>query len=156
MTLKNFLILVLGIGVLVGGFYALNNYIYNEKQGDNPTPVVSMEAPTFTWRFEEADTLNGDGNPNTNVFIDAKYSDGEVISKLIQVSHGSCNELPDVDGDTLSGTKNVQCYGAGFGFVFKITKGEKSYQVMKKEFDEGSPDYSPPPQEYKVVAEFTF
>jgi hypothetical protein len=79
-----------------------------------------------------------------------------VESKLIQISHGSCNELPDVDPDSVQGTTNVQCYGAGFGFVFKITKGEKSYQVMKKEFEEGSPGYDPPPQEYKVVAEFPF
>lgn len=156
MTIKNFLILILGIGVLVGGFYALNDYIYNEKRGENPISVVSTELPTFTWRFEQAETLNGDGNPNTNVFVDAKYSDREVESRLIQVSHGSCNELPDVETDSVQGTTNVQCYGAGLGFVFKITKGENFYLVMKKEFDEGSPDYNPPEQEYKQVAEFTF
>lgn len=108
----------------------------------------------FNWRFESADTLNGDGNPNTNVFLDAKYSDGEVVSKLVQVSHASCNELPENDLDTLAGTKNVQCYGAGFGFTFKIVKGENSYEVMKKEFEEGSPDYNPPVQKYEAVDEF--
>ena len=108
----------------------------------------------FDWRFKEADSVNGDGNPNTNVFLDAKYSDGEVVSELVQVSHGSCNELPETNNDTLSGTKNVQCYGAGFGFTFKIVKGEDSYEVMKKEFEEGSPDYDPPIQDYKVVKEF--
>lgn len=108
----------------------------------------------FDWIFEEADTLNGDGNPNTNVFLYAKYDDGEVVQKLIQVSHGSCNELPDADADSVPNTTNVQCYGAGFGFTFKITKGENSYLVMKKEFEEGSPDYDPPEQEYKVVSEF--
>lgn len=154
MTLKHLLIGLLIVGALIGGFYAFNNYIYNEKQAEGPAPVVSTEPPTFAWRFEEAKTLNGDGNPNTNVFLDAKYSDGEVESKLIQVSHGSCNALPDVESDSLSGTTNVQCYGAGFGFVFKITKGEKSYLVMKKELEEGSPDFEPPVQEYKVVVEF--
>lgn len=151
--------MLLVIAGLVAGFYALNNYIYQEKQGDEvvtePLPIEDGE-PTFTWKFEPADTLNGDGNPNTNVFLDAKYSDGEVTSKLIQVSHGSCNELPDADSDSLLGTTNVQCYGAGFGFTFKITKGENSYLVMKKEFEEGSPDYDPPEQSYEVVSEFPF
>lgn len=249
MTVKHFISGIVVIGVIIAGFYILNNHIYEEKQGDgivtepyratltgvqtclphkdtsSPqtlecaigmqtdsgeyyaldfnlmsqtppeiqsgqrftasgtiTPIERLssdhwqkynvegifsvtdsvqiegrtEAPTFSWRFEEADSLNGDGNPNTNVFLNVKYSDGQTDTKLIQVSHGSCNELPDAEKDSLAGTKNVQCYGAGFGFYFKIVKGEKSYQIMKKEFDEGSPDYSPPPQEYKVVAEFTF
>jgi hypothetical protein len=146
--MKKFLVTLGVIGVLILGFYALNNYIYQEKQGD--APVVSTESPTFTWRFENADTLNGDGNPNTNVFLDVKYSDGEVKSELIQVSHGSCNVLPD------GKENNIQCYGAGFGFRFKIVKGEKSYLVMKQEFDEGSPDYNPPEQEYKAVKEIPF
>lgn len=154
---KIVLIVLLLIAALVAGFYALNNYIYEEKQGDGiVTQPSQTETPTFTWRFEPADTLNGDGNPNTDVFLDAKYSNGEVRSKLIQVSHGSCNELPDADSDSLSGTTNVQCYGAGFGFTFKITKGENSYLVMKKEFEEGSPDYDPPVQSYEVVSEFPF
>lgn len=156
MTLKNILIVLIVVGGLIGVFYAFNDYIYKEKQGDGIQIEKETEAPIFTWRFEPADTLNGDGNPNTNVFLDAKYIDGEVVSKLIQVSHGSCNELPDADADNVPGTTIVQCYGAGFGFYFKITKGEKSYLVMKKEFEEGSPDYDPPVQEYKVVAEFPF
>ena len=156
---KIVLVVLLIVAALIAGFYALNNYIYEEKQGDRvvtETPEVETKVPTFTWKFEPADTLNGDGNPNTNVFLDAKYFNGEVTSKLIQVSHGSCNELPDADADSVSGTTNVQCYGAGFGFTFKITKGENSYLVMKKEFEEGSPDYDPPVQQYKVVAEFPF
>ena len=151
MILKNILIVLIVVGGLIGVFYAFNDHIYEEKQGDG---IVAP--PSFSWRFEPADTLNGDGNPNTNVFLDVKYGDGEVVSKLIQVSHGSCNELPDADADSVLGTTTVQCYGAGLGFYFKITKGEKSYFVMKKEFEEGSPDYDPPVQEYKVVAEFPF
>lgn len=150
MSFKNFLILAVFICTLVGGFYALNNYIYKEKQSDEVTsplpPEDTKEEPVFTWKFESADSLNGDGNPNTNVFLEAKYSNGEVISKLIEVSHGSCNQLPY--------SEDVQCYGAGLGFKFRITKGEKSYLIEKQEFEEGSPDYNPPVQEYKVIAEF--
>lgn len=32
--MKNFLIVIVVIAVLVGGFFALNSYIYNEKQGE--------------------------------------------------------------------------------------------------------------------------
>ncbi|KND50457.1 MAG: hypothetical protein AB202_02265 [Parcubacteria bacterium C7867-007] len=37
--------LVLGIAVLILGFFALNSYIYNEKQGDQntPTQILSFE-----------------------------------------------------------------------------------------------------------------
>ncbi len=142
---KPLLISILIIAVLVAGFYILNNHIYQEKQG--------IGVPTFSWRFEEAETLNGDGNPNTNVFLDLKYPGGEVKSRLIQVSHGSCNILPDAQIDSTPGTTNIQCYGAGFGYRFKIVTSENSYLVMRQEFDEGSPDYNPPIQEYKVVLE---
>ncbi|MDQ5952974.1 MAG: hypothetical protein QG551_202 [Patescibacteria group bacterium] len=152
MTSKTFFIIILTIGVLVGGFYVLNNHIYNEKQ----SPVTATEtledtpreAPIFTWSFKPANSLNGDGNPNTDVFVEAKYSDGEIVKKLVDTSHGGCNQLPDSD--------NVQCYGAGLGFNYRITKGEKSYLIERQEFEEGSPDYNPPVQDYKVIAEFSF
>lgn len=139
---------------IVAGFYALNNYIYDEKQGDGSTSISLESAPpAFAWKFEPDDTLNGDGNPNTNIYLEAKYYDGEAVSKLIDTTHGSCNELPDIDADSVPGSTMIQCYGAGLGFTFKITKGEVSYLVMRKEFEEGSPDYDPPVQKFKVVAE---
>ncbi len=47
MNIKNLLIVIVVIGVLIVGFYALNNYIYNEKQAEAPAPIVSMGVPTF-------------------------------------------------------------------------------------------------------------
>lgn len=112
------------------------------------------EAPTFTWKFEKAKSLNLDGNPNTNIFLEAKYANGKIDTKLIDTSAGSCNELPDADSDTLTGTANIQCYYAGAGERYKITKGEKSYFVERQTFEEGSPDYNPPEQRYEIVIEF--
>ncbi len=40
--------------------------------------------------------------------------------------------------------------------IDKITKGENSYLVLQKKFEEGLPDYVPPSSQYKVVSEFPF
>lgn len=149
MKRKIILIIVFICALVAGGFYELHTL--NKKVDETPiTTEIPKGNPTFAWKFEEAETLNGDGNPNTNVYLEATYPNGEVEKKLIQVSHASCNELPDTKEN------NIQCYGAGFGYRFKIVKGENSYLIMKQEFDEGSEDYTPPKQEYKTVAEITF
>lgn len=110
--------------------------------------------PFFTWRYEEDDSLNLDGNPQTNIFLEVKYSDGIIQSKLIDTTPGSCNDLPDSDEDTVPHSTNIQCYSAGLGYRFKITKGETSYRVERKTFEEALPDYNPSLYEYEVIAEF--
>ncbi len=156
------IILLVIIGLVVG-FYALNNFIYKEKQGDvgvskNDTPQIQSDtqSPVFTWRYAKADSMNLDGQPKTDVFLVAKYSNGKVEEKLIDTSSGGCNDLPDRDEDSVPNSTNAQCYGAGLGYRFKITKGENSYLVLQKKFEEGLPDYAPPSGEYKVVSEFPF
>lgn len=163
MTLQKFFIgrgivfsilIIAGLGVLA--------YQYFSSPAPVIVPVSSLEEesnepkepPVFTWRFEEALTLNPDGNPQTKVFLTATYENGKVESKLIKTTDGGCNELPDRDTDSAPYTESVQCYYAGLGYRFKITEGEGAYLVWQKEFEEGSPDYIPPEQEYQKVAEF--
>lgn len=149
--------ILLGILAVYGGFLAFNNYIYNEKNKTPDTVQPSAEGtepPVFFWRFEQADTLNLDGIPNTKVFLEATYSNGKVQGRLIDTNPGGCNELPDSEPDSLSGTKDVQCYVAGLGQRYKITKGVQSYEVKRKTFEEALPDYNPPAYEYDLVAEF--
>ena len=47
----------------------------------------------FTWRFSEADSLNPDGNPNTDIFLDAVYANGVTHTQYIDTTAGSCNIL---------------------------------------------------------------
>lgn len=163
MKYKNTIIIIIILVILIG----IIGYLQKDKElpAENLTPQStntdnndnnneSKTPPTFTWRYEEADSFNPDGNHNTNVFLDAQYSLDVTESKLIETSPGSCNALPEKDADTFAGTKNIQCYYAGLGYVFKIVKGENSYLVQKKTFEEGTPQYNPPKQEFKTVAEF--
>lgn len=154
--------ILLIIGGLIAGFYALNSYIYKEKQGDGviPKDIVETEpgvgTPFFTWRYEKAETLNPDGNPNTEVFLEASYPNGVIKSKLIDTTPGSCNDLPDKEIDSFVNSTNIQCYYAGLGYRFKIVSGTNSYLVMRKTFEEAMPDYNPPVYEYEIVGEFIF
>ena len=152
-------IILLSIVVIILGFFAFNNYIYNEKQGDpnnqiNTETKLGTGVPIFMWRYERASTLNLDGNPNTDIFLDLAYENGVVANKLIDTVPGGCNELPDNEVDSMENTKDMQCYSAGLGYRYKITQGVSSYQVQRKTFEEGLPDYTPPAYEYEVVAEF--
>ena len=152
-------IILLSIVVIILGFFAFNNYIYNEKQVDpnnqiNTETKLGTGVPAFAWRFEQANTLNLDGNPNTDILLDLTYENGVIKNKLIDTVPGSCNELPDNDSDSIENTKDIQCYSAGLGQRYKITQGVSSYQVQRKTFEEGLPGYTPPAYEYEIVAEF--
>ena len=76
-------IILLSIVVIILGFFAFNNYIYNEKQVDpnnqiNTETKLGTGVPAFAWRFEQASTLNLDGNPNTDIFLDLTYENGVI------------------------------------------------------------------------------
>lgn len=154
------IIFLLVLGFLV--YFMLHNAntkIDEVKPIGNTDTTETTTPPVFSWRYTVASSLNPDGNPQTNLFLDATYTDGQTKSKLISVENGSCNALPEpgkADADMLEHTTIVQCYYAGQGFLYKIIRGEHVYQILQKEFEEGSPEYIPPEQEYKSVAEFPF
>ena len=114
------------------------------------------ELQTFVWKYEKANSLNPDGNPQTKVFLEAKYFNGKVESKLIDTTDGSCNDLPEKEAGSVPNGANIQCYYAGLGYRYKITKGIDSYQVQRKAFEEALPNHTPPLYKYEVVAEFPF
>ncbi len=139
-------ILIAGIIVMtatVGALYA----IY-------PLPAHS-ELSAFTWRYQ-AGALNLDGIPGTKIFLDAVYDNGNVLSREIDEVDGSCNEIlpSEEDADIIDGSTKIQCYAAGLGQWFKITKGESSYLVLRKTFEEALPDYASPSYQYESIAEF--
>jgi hypothetical protein len=147
--------------VLGLGFLAYKAYVPHAEApapagiGTSTQQDAAIAAPpAFVWQYEEADSRNGDGNPETDVFLEARYRDGSVERKLIDTTHASCAAVPEIEVDSLRGTTNIQCYGAGLGYRFKITKGADAYLVQRQEFEEGSPEYEPPVQAYEVVARF--
>lgn len=144
--------------VIAGIYFLFTTYISpspsTTEDISSQEDQVTSKPPVFTWRFEEADTLNPDGNPNTNVYLTATYPAGEVESKLVDTTAGSCNEVPDMAEDIALNSTVIQCYSAGLGYYFKITEGEDSYQIERKTFEEALPDYEPPEYFYEIIAEF--
>lgn len=123
-----------------------------QQPEENTTPA---KPAVFAWRFTEANTLNLDGNPNTNVYLSATYTNGETEEKLIDTTAGSCNEIPDMAEDIAHNSTMIQCYAAGLGYYFKVTEAENGYRVERKTFEEATPDYEPPAYLYEVIAEFS-
>lgn len=145
------ILLIIGLGIL--GYRTYFETTQNTEV--LPQPISeNTEPPTFTWKYDKADTLNLDGIPNTNVFLEATYDSGATERKLIATTPGGCNDLPDPEKDSVPNSAISQCYSAGLGYRFKITKGESSYLIKRKTFEEASPDYNPPASDYEVVSEF--
>ncbi|MBP7831708.1 MAG: hypothetical protein KA028_01690 [Candidatus Pacebacteria bacterium] len=142
-----------------------------EQVGQNQTgPMTESVAPTaFAWRYEAAPTNNPDGIPQTKVFVDVMYpvtatAAATTESKLVDTTDGSCFDhnpsnagtAQDDTKDKVAGTKVIQCYAAGFGYYFKIVRNGTSYEIMRKEFAEASPDFNPPEQPFVKIAEIPF
>jgi hypothetical protein len=145
------------IFIIVGlSFWGYKTYFSDNSNTVAPVPSTkdSTEPPTFTWKYEKADSLNLDGLPNTNISLEVKYQDDTTQTKLIDTSGGGCNDLPDRESDSALNSTVAQCYGAGLGYRFKVVKGENAYQVERIKFEEALPDYTPPAYKYEVVAEF--
>jgi hypothetical protein len=156
MTLRKFfvgraivfiILLILGFSIFVYKNYVPANIIN--------TPLENNEPPIFTWIYEKDTSLNLDGFPNTNIFLEAKYTNG-TKRMLIDTIPSGCNDIPDADSDSIPNSTNIQCYGAGLGYRFKIIKGEESYDVMRKKFEETSPDQTPPIYKYELISTFPF
>ncbi len=150
------ILLILGLVFFVYKAYFSHSVPTDVSSVPTNENVENSLPPVFVWKFEEASTLNLDGLPETNVFLEATYSNKKVERKLIDTTAGGCNDLPDSDEDSVQSSNDMQCYSAGLGYRFKITKGDTSYLVKRKTFEEGLPNYTPPAYEYEVVAEFPF
>lgn len=143
--------------VLVLGFIIFRTSP-DSQEAQTPEPsaqTANSEAVAFAWSYEKANSNNLDGLPNTNVVLAVTYSDGSVIRKVVDTTPGGCNELSDERAaDSVAGLETTQCYSAGGGHLYKVTRGSDAYQVERKAFEEGQPDYTPPAYEYEVIAEF--
>lgn len=145
MKIYHYLLLII---VIVGGIILLNSTI-----AEMPEEVVVPEgAPIFVWNY--SDPVEKDSIPYSTISLNATYPGGEIIKKEIETIEGGCNDYPEPDADVYKNSKMIICYYAGFGRYYKVVETATGYDVKRKEFEEGSPDYNPPPQEFKTVAKF--
>lgn len=162
---NNSLLLIALLSILVGGYLAVSHYTkegsdeveeLNERLDESESEEEVEQEPLsgFSWRFEEADTNNPDGNPQTEVYLTASYGDDDV-EKLVDTVDGGCSELEgeSYEGD-VSNTGKAQCYYAGLGQQYRIVESSDSYVVERKFFEEALPDYNPPASEWEVIADF--
>lgn len=152
---------VIGFGVLLVFlliFFIIKTYFSNPKEVVISPEILDStksEAISFDWKYEKSDSLNLDGNPNTNVLLEIKYENGIIQNKLIDTVPMGCNILPDTKEEIIAPNSTItQCYGAGLGYWYKITKGNDSYKVERKTFEEALPDFEPPLYQYEVISEF--
>ncbi len=149
--------IILGLLLLIGsGIFAYKTYAPTHRYEDAPvtTEDGDITPPTFAWVFAEDHSLNPDGFPQTTVSLVATYPDGSVKDRLIDIVPGGCSILPDPEEGSLHGSSAVQCYYAGLGYRYRVVTGDTSYLVERKTFEEASPDYEPPQQEYETISEF--
>lgn len=145
------------LGILAIIFFGYK--AYDEDKSSKKLPIVTenisdSEAVFFSWKYEKATSLNLDGIPETNIFLEVGYENGTVNSKLVDTTPMGCNDLPDSKEVVVSGSNVAQCYGAGLGYWFKVTQGPNSYLVERKQFEEALPDQEPVTYQYEVIAEF--
>lgn len=148
------ILLVFIIVVIVFVIKTKNNTIQPSEEIPTQTEE-NYEASVFRWFFEEDESLNLDGNHQTNVYLEAKYANDSMVKKLIDTVPGGCSELPDKDIDAVSVSTQVQCYYAGLGYTYKVVKSETAYVVKRKTFEEGIPNQTPPNYSYETILEFS-
>ena len=160
MTLKEFflgrtfvfgMLLLAGLGVV---FYMTHGADTEQATVTELPRREGTATPVFTWRYAEGSSLNLDGIPETDVFLEVRYPDGSLESQKVDTVPGGCNELADADDDHAPMSTVIQCYSAGLGYRYKVSKGEREYFVQRKKFEEASPEYEPPFYDYQVIARF--
>lgn len=107
--------------------------------------------PAFEWRYTPS--MRGD-IPYSTIALVARYPDGFVKTKDIDTIAGGCNEYEPADTDVYEKSSMIICYYAGLGHYYKVVESDGHYLVKRKVFEEASPEYAPPPEEFKTIVRF--
>lgn len=150
MKKKIFIGLIVLIVVAFGIFYRTKK---NSKDVHivPPTPPDKTNA-RFEWVYEPMGEK--EGIPQTTISLVGHYTDGTSEKNQIDKIEGGCNEYSNPDKDVYKGSTEIICYYAGFGRYYKVVQSGERYLVQRKEFEEASPDYNPPIQDFKTIAQF--
>jgi hypothetical protein len=131
---------------------SLNTYI------ESKTPPIVQEndenqrAVFFAWSYT---TSEKDNIPYTTIRLTASSVGKEPVTKEIDTIEGGCNEYEDRDTDVYQNSIMIICYYAGLGRYYKVVEEDDGgYAVQRKVFEEGSPDYVPPEQNFETIARF--
>jgi hypothetical protein len=124
------------------------------QQGENPivsTPQTPLGKPAFEWSYSYSSRSD---IPWTTVHITARYPDGATTTKQLETIEGGCNEYEKRDADVYPLSQMIICYYAGLGRYYKVVEEGNGYAVKRKTFEEATPDYNPPVQQFETVTTF--
>jgi hypothetical protein len=136
------------IATLIIGFAVVGTFFPPHAEAPE---VVPEGKPTFAWSYSESEE---NGIPHTEITLVAVYENGASQKKVIGRIEGGCNSYDDQDSDVYERSKMIICYYAGLGRYYKVVADGDAYLVQRKVFEEASPDYAPPVQEFETVATF--
>ncbi len=123
--MKILLSVVIAAAVLVAGFFALNSYIYNEKQAESPETQ-----PTFTWQIEPSSRYE-ETMPWHNVTLRVDGKEHFIGEEL------GCGMKTTVEGAVTYNT----CWFGGGGTVHAVFFENGTYIVKKRWIQEsGGPE----------------
>lgn len=159
--MKRYTSVVLVVLLLLLGFIVVGQSRNKDDKSNDvailPTPEETkqentpLKDPTFEWSyrsFEEAEI------PRTAITLTARDASGTVLAKKIDTIEGGCNDYEQADLDVYLNSKMIICYYAGLRRYYKVTQSDGGYAVERKIFEEGSPDYNPPLEQFEVIARF--
>ncbi|HEY1041178.1 MAG TPA: hypothetical protein VGE63_00430 [Candidatus Paceibacterota bacterium] len=152
-TLKVILIVIIVIGVIAVANFFMKDSHRNEADPSKTTTTETKPegAPVFAWSYTPSEKNE---IPQSTISLTATYPNGAKQTKEIETIEGGCNEYPEPDKDVYKQSQMIICYYAGFGRYYKVVESNGAYLVQRKEFEEGSPEYNPPQQEFKTIAQF--
>ena len=138
--LKTKLLFLFLILTCLGSLHAEQNLFRLPKSAD------------ITWEFTSKD--DADGTPTTTVFVMINGNKFEIITEI-----GSFYEIPASDFKSYKIPKSAlaACQGwwAGAGCQIWIVDGGRSYNVMRRDIEEGNPDhpydYTTKPKKIKSI-----
>lgn len=151
--MKNIKYLFIGIIVLLGLFYVLNAYIYNEKQGEDKPVVASVETASFFGVVTSVDLnqMTFDGPGLVTFVTDANETHTTAVAsmgrnlctakdKIADVYTVEVGDSVKVGGEKAEDGRIVPCMGSGdylvvtslyknndLGFSFEYEKSPKGY-----------------------------
>lgn len=120
-------------------------------QEGTPAPAAPEGNPAFEWSYR---AFQREEIPYSVISLSAQYPNGVRQVKEIETVEGSCNEYPEPDADVYPKSTQIICYYAGLGRYFKVIEKGGEYLVQRKEFEEASPEYNPPVQEFETIVRF--
>lgn len=146
-------ILVVGgiiVAIRITDAYLSESTRMETKQAEQVSDVP-LGVPVFEWTYQ---TFTQDEIPRTTISLKARYSGGTVQKKEIDTIQGGCNAYSEPDADVYQGSEMIICYYAGLGHYYKVVESEDEYLVQRKVFEEASPEYDPPIENFQTIAQF--